>query len=77
MKLIQVLGPGCPRCETLYQNVQQAVEEASIPAQVEKITDLKRIALMGVIQTPGLVVNGQVISQGKVLSVEEIKKLLS
>ncbi|OAG27252.1 thioredoxin family protein [Thermodesulfatator autotrophicus] len=77
MKLIQVLGPGCPKCETLYQNVQKVIEETGIPAHIEKITDLKRIALMGVIQTPGLVIDGQVVSQGKVLSVEEVKKLLS
>ena len=67
MRDIKVLGPGCPRCETLYANVAKAVEELGLEAQISKITDLKSIALFGVMQTPGLMIDNQVISQGKVL----------
>jgi len=73
---IKVLGPGCPRCMSLYDNVILALEELGLEAQVEKVTDLGQIAAHGVIQTPGLVVNGKVVSQGKVLSVEEVKEIL-
>ncbi len=73
---IKVLGPGCPRCNSLYDNVVLALEELGLEAQVQKVTDLGQIAAHGVVQTPGLVVNGKVVSQGKVLSVEEIKKVL-
>ncbi|MBX6422782.1 thioredoxin family protein [Thermosulfurimonas sp. F29] len=73
---IRVLGPGCPRCEALYDNVVLALDELGIDATVEKVKDLGQIAAHGVMQTPGLVVDGRVVSQGKVLSVEEIKELL-
>ena len=73
---IKILGPGCPRCASLYDNVILALEELGLEAQVEKVTDLGQIAAHGVIQTPGLVVNGKVVSQGKVLSVEEVKEIL-
>ena len=75
-KEIKVLGPGCPRCEALYDNVVLALDELGIDATVEKVKDLGQIAAHGVMQTPGLVVDGKVVSQGKVLSVEEIKEIL-
>ncbi len=73
---IKILGPGCARCDTLYDNVILALEELGLEAQVEKVRDLGQIAAHGVVQTPGLVVNGKVVSQGKVLSVEELKEIL-
>ncbi|QJA06519.1 thioredoxin family protein [Thermosulfurimonas marina] len=76
-KEIKVLGPGCPRCESLYDHVVLALEELGLEATVEKVKDLGQIAAHGVVKTPALVVDGKVVSQGKVLSVEEIKKLLS
>ncbi len=73
---IKILGPGCARCDTLYDNVILALEELGLEAQVEKVRDLGQIAAHGVVQTPGLVVNEKVVSQGKVLSVEELKEIL-
>jgi len=73
---IKILGAGCMRCDTLYDNVILALEDLGIEASVQKIKDLGQIAAMGVVSTPGLVVDGKVVSQGKVLSVEEIKKIL-
>jgi len=73
---IKVLGPGCPRCEALYSHVIQALEELGLEASVQKVKDLGQIAAHGVLNTPGLVIDGQVVSQGKVLAIEEIKEIL-
>ena len=76
MKRIQILGPGCPKCKKLAENAQAAAGELQIDYEIEKVTDINDIMGFGVIVTPGLVVDGEVKSTGKVLSVEEIKKLL-
>lgn len=73
---IQILGTGCAKCTKLTHNAEEAVKESGITAEVEKVTDLNKIMDYGVMMTPGLVVDGQVKSVGKVLSVDEIKKLL-
>lgn len=73
---IQILGTGCAKCIKLTHNAEEAVKEAGVNAEVEKVTDLNKIMDYGVMMTPGLVVDGQVKSVGKVLSVEEIKKLI-
>jgi small redox-active disulfide protein 2 len=73
---IKVLGPGCPKCELLYENVVKALDELGIPADLVKIKDFMQIAAHGVLTTPGLVIDGKLVSQGKGLSVEEIKELL-
>ena len=71
---IKVLGPGCPRCEKTGQNVKQAVTEAGINANIEKITDVMEIAKYGVFGTPAVVVDGDVRSAGKIPTVDDIKK---
>ena len=76
MKLIQVLGPGCSKCAKLKENVETAVQQASIEATVEKVTDINQMMSLGVMMTPALVVDGEVKSSGKVLSPEDIKQLL-
>jgi small redox-active disulfide protein 2 len=76
MKLVQVLGPGCPRCEKLKKNAEAAVEQSCAEAMVEKVTDINVIAGFGVVTTLALVIDGEVKSVGKVLSPEQIKKLL-
>jgi len=73
---IKVLGPGCPKCELLYENVVKALEELGIEAELIKVKDFMQIASHGVLTTPGLMIDGKLVSQGKVLSVEEIKELL-
>jgi small redox-active disulfide protein 2 len=70
---IKILGPGCKRCETTMQNVMNAVAEAGINANVEKITDTLEIAKHGVFGTPAVVVDGKVKSVGKIPTKEEIK----
>jgi small redox-active disulfide protein 2 len=76
MKLIQVLGPGCPKCEKLKNNAEEAVKLAGADARVEKVTDIVKITSFGVMMTPALAVDGKVMAVGKVLSAEEIKRLL-
>ena len=77
MKSIQVLGPGCSKCKTLAANVEAAVRELGVPCEVEKITDINVIMGYRIMMTPGLAIDGVVKSSGAVLSVEQVKKLLS
>jgi len=77
MKLIQILGTGCPKCEKLKKNAEEAVKLAGVEAQVEKITDIVQITSFGVMMTPALAIDGQVKSVGKVLSPNDIQKLLA
>jgi len=76
MKVVQVLGPGCPTCESLAKNAEIAVRELGLEAVVEKITDVDTMIDFGVLMTPALAVDGQVKAVGTVLSSEEIKALL-
>jgi small redox-active disulfide protein 2 len=76
VKKIKVLGPGCPRCETLAKLTQQAVDQLGLDCDLEKVTDITRFADYGVMMTPGLVVDGEVKVQGKVPSLDELKALL-
>ena len=77
MKKIQILGTGCPKCKALTQNAEAAAKELGIEYQIEKVTDINEIMKFGVMMTPGLAVDGQVKTVGKVVSTEDIKKMLS
>ena len=74
---IEVLGTGCAKCKTLYENTKQALEESGTSAEVVKIEDIPSIMKYGVMSTPALVIDGQVKFSGKVASVAEIKGMLS
>lgn len=76
MLKIEVLGPGCVRCETLERNVRAAVQEMGIAAEVTKVSAIKEIAARGVMMTPGLAIGGQLVSSGHLLTVIQVKKLL-
>ncbi|HCJ58848.1 thioredoxin family protein [Lutispora sp.] len=73
---IKVLGTGCDKCKNLEANAKEAIRELGIEASIEKIEDLVQIMKYGVMSTPGLVINDKVRSVGKVLKVDEIKKLI-
>ncbi len=73
---IQVLGSGCRKCEHLAQNVEAALGEVDTDVTFEKVTDVDTILEMGVMITPALVIDGKVISKGKVPSVEELVELI-
>ena len=74
---IQILGTGCPKCKTLMANAEAAVQAAGVEATIEKVEKIQDIMNFGVMITPALVLDGVVKSVGKVLSAEEIKKMLS
>ena len=73
---IKILGSGCPNCKILEANAKKAIKEMKISAKIEKVTDISKIMKYGVMSTPALVVDEKVVSSGRVLSAEEIKKLL-
>ena len=73
---IEVLGTGCAKCKTLYENVKKAVEESGASAEVVKVEDIPSIMKYGVMSTPALVIDGQVKFSGKVPGVAELKGLL-
>ncbi|MBU4267965.1 MAG: TM0996/MTH895 family glutaredoxin-like protein [Acidobacteria bacterium] len=75
--LIQILGPGCFKCQKLEENARQAAMELNLDFHIEKIKDLQQIMTFGVMITPALVVDGVVKVAGKVPGVEDIKKLLA
>ena len=77
MKKIQILGTGCPKCKTLTENAEKAAKELNLEAEIEKVEKLQDIMKFGVMLTPALAVDGEVKSVGKVLSTEELKKLLA
>lgn len=76
MVKIEVLGPGCARCETLEKNVRAAVQEMEIEAEITKISQIKDIAARRVMMTPALAINGRLVSSGHLLTVHQVKKLL-
>ena len=76
MKHIKVLGPGCAKCRKLFENVERAVSELGMECEVEKITDINAITNYRVMMTPALVIDDEVKSSGKALSVSELKTLL-
>lgn len=77
MKKVEVLGPGCPRCQELMKRTEQAARELGLECQVEKVSDITKITTYGVMMTPALVVDGEVVLVGKVPDSEDIKKLLT
>ena len=77
MKKLIVLGPGCPRCETLANLTKQAADQLGIEYELEKLTDIKQVMAFGLMITPGLVVDGELRVQGKVPSIDDIKAMLA
>jgi len=76
MKKIQILGTGCPKCKKLAENAEIAAKELGIEYEIQKITQINDIMKMGVMITPALAVDGNVKIAGKVVSPEDIKKML-
>ncbi|NBK21130.1 MAG: thioredoxin family protein [Spirochaetia bacterium] len=70
--VIQILGTGCPKCKALEANARQAIEVGGIDATIEKITEIDEIMDLGVMMTPALAIDGQVVSAGKVLNKDQI-----
>ncbi|MFA5389061.1 MAG: thioredoxin family protein [Candidatus Omnitrophota bacterium] len=74
---IEILGMGCPKCKQLTANAEAAAKELNIAAEISKVTDIDKITGYGVMMTPALAIDGIVVSAGKVLTKDEIKKFIS
>jgi len=74
---VQILGTGCPKCRTLTANAEAAIAELGLDAEIVKVDQVKDIVRMGVMTTPALAVDGAVKSSGHLLSVEQVKRILT
>lgn len=77
MLQIKILGSGCPNCKKLEEETRKAVANLAIEAEFEKVTDFQVIMEYDVLSTPGLVINDQVVSSGKIPSQGEITSYLT
>lgn len=73
---VKILGSGCAKCNQLETAAKAALEELNMDTAIDHVTDFTQIAAYGVMTTPALVIDGKVVSYGKVLKVDEIVKIL-
>lgn len=73
---IKVLGPGCPSCDKLEQDLMAVMAELNLPADLDHVRDVKEIACYGVMGNPALVINGKVVAVGRVPSKNQLKEWL-
>ncbi len=73
---IKILGTGCSKCDKLEKNIEIALKELNIQANIIKVENLAEIVSYGVMSTPGLVIDGKVKTIGKVPSVKDLKNML-
>ncbi len=73
---IEVFGTGCPKCRGVEQNVVKALEQTGLKAEVVKVTDIGEIVDRGLMSTPGLAIDGEVVAAGRIPTVEEIVRIL-
>jgi small redox-active disulfide protein 2 len=73
---IEILGPGCPRCHETHRNILNAAAELGLDADIQYITDIAEIAARGIMQTPVVMINGKVVTVGKVPNPRQAKDLL-
>lgn len=74
--IVKILGSGCPNCKMLEANTRKALETVGKTAEIIKVTDYADIASYGIMRTPGLVIDEKVMSAGRVLSPQEIERIL-
>ena len=74
---IEILGPGCKNCESLERATKEALKQLEVDATVDKITDYGEIVAYGVMSTPALAIDGEVLISGRVPSVEQISELVA
>ncbi len=77
MLKIKILGTGCPNCNKLEEEIKKAVTNLGVEADFEKVTDYQRIMEFDILSTPGLVINDQVVSSGKIPSQPELVSMLA
>lgn len=77
MTHVEILGPGCQKCQKLYERAVQAADELGLSYDIAKVTDLGALTRFGLVTTPALVVNGELRLSGRVPSVEMLKEYLA
>ncbi len=74
---IKIVGSGCANCEKLASLCKEVVEEQDLNAEIEKVTDINKFAELGILMTPGLIVNGKDLSQDKIPTKSTLKHWLT
>lgn len=74
---IKVLGGCCKNCDTLLEYVKESLTELGKDAKVEKVTDFVQLAKLGVMKTPGIVIDGKIIFSGRMADKKEVKEIIS
>ena len=75
MTKIEILGTDCAKCKSLLKNVEKAVQELGMDAEVVKVNSIQEIMNRGIMMIPGLAVDGEIVLVGRSPSVEELKKM--
>lgn len=75
--IIKILGSGCKKCVALANNAATALDALNIDADIQKVTDIVSMAQYGIMSTPGLVIDEQLVASGRVLSAVEIETIIS
>ncbi len=73
---IEVLGAGCEKCETIFDSARKAVAKLELDAEVVKVDDIEEIIKRGVMMTPALMIDGKLVSFGRVLQTEDVEEFL-
>jgi small redox-active disulfide protein 2 len=74
---IKVLGSGCANCKKLYAEVEKAVAQTGQPATITKVEKMEEIAAHGILRTPGLVIDGEIVASGRVPQAAEIATMIT
>lgn len=74
--VIKVVGSGCSNCKKLLELTKEAVQSLDVNAEVLYVTDLMEIAKTGIMRTPGLIIDGKIVSYGRVPQLDEIKTFI-
>lgn len=74
---VKVLGPGCAKCKTLYNDVEKLIQQLGVDATLTKVEEIQQIMSYGILMTPGLVIDGKVVAAGRVPRESEITTWLT
>ena len=74
---IKVLGSGCTKCKTLEKITREVVDELNLKASIEKVEDIQKIVEYGVMVTPALIVDGEIVVKGRLPKLDELKEILN
>lgn len=74
---LKILGPGCINCKKLAENAEAAAKEMEVTYEMEKVTDIRQMMSYGIRRTPGLVVNGKLVVEGRVPAPQELMSILA